>query len=408
MNRKERIALSIEHYSAPYLGGAEVHIYSLAIRLKEQYDVEVWAVQHEGESALEEQEGITIRRFAPEPQKLKALDRLKYKLLLNPLVKLKYLLHKRGLPSLGLSAVLSRLSTTEERWHQSRQSYSASLRSYAVKHQHEYRTIILATYCFFPCALLARDLGQRALMIPMLHDEPAAHRPLVAEAFRAVGQIAFNTTAEQALANGLYGKDIRGSIVGLGINLHQPTPYEELRAHFSLPERYIMYAGRISSAKGAKALQQLFLAYKRTYPQSQLKLLMVGKNRGKRLLRHPDIHYAGFVSDADKHALLQHAFAVVNPSFFESLSLILLEGLYYGKPVLVNAKCNVLEEHAQRCDAVLPYYNRDEFIAQLQSLESAPQRYAELSPLGRDYVEKHYNWADVMSRLYQAIESAPQ
>lgn len=45
-------------------------------------------------------------------------------------------------------------------------------------------------------------------------------------------------------------------------------------------------------------------------------------------LESPDaaeVIYTGFVSDEEKIAIIQHAFLVVNPSQYESLSLILLE-----------------------------------------------------------------------------------
>ena len=53
---------------------------------------------------------------------------------------------------------------------------------------------------------------------------------------------------------------------------------------------------------------------------------------------------------------------MVCPSPYESLSLLALEAMSVGTPVLVNARSEVLVEHCVRSNAGLYYSNKDEFV----------------------------------------------
>ncbi len=59
---------------------------------------------------------------------------------------------------------------------------------------------------------------------------------------------------------------------------------------------------------------------------------------------------------------LNAATIIVVPSPFESLSLLTLEGMAVGKPVVCNAHADVeLVDHCRRSNAGLFYSNREEF-----------------------------------------------
>lgn len=95
--------------------------------------------------------------------------------------------------------------------------------------------------------------------------------------------------------------------------------------------------------------------YKKKYSDSTLRLVLVGGLAMERF-EHPDVIYTGFVSDEEKMSILQHAEIVVNPSRYESLSLILLEAMSQKRPMLVNGHCKVLKEHCLKSDFALFYY----------------------------------------------------
>lgn len=124
-----------------------------------------------------------------------------------------------------------------------------------------------------------------------------------------------------------------------------------------MPEDYLLYVGRIDAIK-LNNIVDYFLGYKKKYIASRLKLVLVGGIFGK-TVEHPDIIYTGFVGDAEKVAIQLNAKVIVNPSKYESLSLILLETMSEGKAMLVNGQCNVLKEHCVKSDyAALYYMNR--------------------------------------------------
>ena len=59
--------------------------------------------------------------------------------------------------------------------------------------------------------------------------------------------------------------------------------------------------------------------------------------------QHPRIRHLGFLDDTDKFDAIAGAETLIMPSFFESLSMVALEAWALGRPVLANAKCDVLK-----------------------------------------------------------------
>ena len=74
---------------------------------------------------------------------------------------------------------------------------------------------------------------------------------------------------------------------------------------------------------------------------------MIG-NQVMSLPRDPDIRYLGMLSEQDKLDAMAAAAVLINPSPFESFSIVVLEAMLCGTPVLVNGRCDVLRGHVQR------------------------------------------------------------
>jgi glycosyltransferase involved in cell wall biosynthesis len=70
------------------------------------------------------------------------------------------------------------------------------------------------------------------------------------------------------------------------------------------------------------------------------------------------------------------------PSAFESLSIFVLEAWAYGTPVLVNAKCKVLEGQCRRSQGGLYYRDLAEFAAMMRLLMSQPALREQLGAAG--------------------------
>src|SRR6185312_5569548 len=93
---------------------------------------------------------------------------------------------------------------------------------------------------------------------------------------------------------------------------------------------------------------------------------------------------------------------VVVPSPFESLSLLALEALSVGTPILVNARSAVLVEHCVKSNGGLYYADRDEFIECLKILLGDGRLRETLGRNGREYVRRNYRWEVVLGR-YERI-----
>ena len=112
----------------------------------------------------------------------------------------------------------------------------------------------------------------------------------------------------------------------------------------------------------------------------------------------------GFVTDEEKRAIMMHSCLLVNPSKYESLSLIVLEALNDRVPVLVNGRCEVLKEHCIRSKgAVKCYTDEKSFCDALDIILSDPEVRAYMAGQGYDYYLRNYTWEKIMPRLYKAI-----
>jgi glycosyltransferase involved in cell wall biosynthesis len=166
-----------------------------------------------------------------------------------------------------------------------------------------------------------------------------------------------------------------------------------------------LYGGRIDPGKGCEELIEYFSAYVKEGGEATLALMGV---RLMILPEEPFIRFAGMLSDRERMQALEAATVVICPSPYESLSLLALEALSVGTPVLVNARSAVLVEHCVRSNGGLWYASQDEFIACLGLLVRDSRLRQRLGQNGRDYVAKHYRWDVVLAhyeRLFAKVRS---
>ena len=106
------------------------------------------------------------------------------------------------------------------------------------------------------------------------------------------------------------------------------------------------------------------------------------------LPEEPFINFAGMLSEQERLQALEAATVVVCPSPYESLSLIALEALAVGTPILCNARSDVLVDHCLRSNGGLFYRDRDEFVECLKLLVADERLRAAMGRSGREYVRK--------------------
>lgn len=407
-----KVAFVTVRYGIDINGGAECHARMLAERLTGRYEVEVLTTCVKnyvtGDNAYPEGtetlNGVLVRRFKAEPVEPEQLGHFARKT--RRVVRLRKNLFKLRL--LWIVAALHKRWTTriayDLREFKSSVFYSPALFRFIEEHQDEYAAFIPVTIDFPPVYYTTAIVPQKTIVIPTMHYQRAAFRPLQTHTFTRAAYIAFNTEAEQRLARRIFGPRMSPhGIVSVGCELAPSASWQDTVAKYGLPARYLLYVGRIDRDK-MQDIFRYFLAYKQTYPQSDLKLVLVGGIYCE-VPRHEDIVYTGFVDDHEKTAIMAHAEVVVNPSRFESLSLILLEAMTLQRPMLVNGHCAVLREHCKKSkQAALPYYGQKSFIRQLHKMDSAEWLRDVMGSKGKAYVQTHYSWTQIMDRLTACIE----
>ena len=124
--------------------------------------------------------------------------------------------------------------------------------------------------------------------------------------------------------------------------------------------------------------------------------------------RMPGVRYLGYLPDAKKLAAMAGACAVVCPSPYESLSIVLLEGLSLGAPALASARSPVLVDHCRRSNGGLYYEDTDEFVDALDLLVREPSLRERLGENGRRYVRENYRWDVVLAKYRGLIDTVAQ
>ena len=163
---------------------------------------------------------------------------------------------------------------------------------------------------------------------------------------------------------------------------------------------FALYGGRIDPGKGCEELIEYFSAYVNDGGEASLVLM------GLKLMPLPEepfINFAGMLSDQERLQALEAATIVVCPSPYESLSLIALEALAVGTPILCNARSDVLVDHCLRSNGGLFYRDRDEFVECMKLLVADERLRAAMGRSGREYVRRNYRWDVVLGKLDRMI-----
>ena len=410
---KENIAFVVVRYGLNINGGAEYHCRMLAERLTNDYNVEVLTTcvdnYRTGENLkFKEKEIINkviVRRFKTNPTHPE-LENF-YKKKAKPAYKLRRFLYKCHF--LAIASYFFPVWHFKEKEELealgSQVFHSPTLFNFIKENKNNYKAIIPITIDYSHAYYTTLYAPEKTIVIPTMHYHKTAFRSTLTQVFTKAAYIAFNTTAEQKLARKIFGMHMAPhSIVSVGIELSAPSDWAVTQEKYNLPDEYMLYVGRVDQGK-LNNVYTYFLNYKKVYPNSDLKFVLVGKQYSDPF-NHPDIIYTNFVEEQEKTSIIQHAKIVINPSLYESLSLILLEAMALKKAMLVNGNCNVLKEHCHKSNnAALYYTNEKSFIDKLHMLDSSTNLRLEMGEKGYSYVNSNYDWNIIMNKLKHVIEN---
>ncbi len=414
-----RIAFVVQRYGAEILGGSEYHCRLVAERLAARHEVEVLTTcardyitwQNEYPEGTDRVRGVTVRRFTnAHTRDIDAFNDYSDWIFANS--------HSRE---------------DEMRWLEMQGPWCPALLDYLERHHRSYDALIFFTYLYAPTVLGLQVDPNRSILVPTAHDEPAIHLEIYKDMFRLPGAVAFNTEVEKNFLKSTFeiraiaeetvgcgvdllqgeGEALPGSAPGAGDGEDDPESVDivaqikargvAFRRRHRLYGDFLLYGGRIDAGKGCEELLEYFTSYKELGGDAALVLM------GVKLMQLPEVpwvKFAGLLSERERLQALEAATAVVVPSPYESLSLLALEAMAVGTPVLCNGRSDVLVEHCRQSNAGLYYQNRDEFIECTALLLSDERLRRAMGRNGKDYVKRNYRWDVILAKYDRLIAAA--
>ena len=243
------------------------------------------------------------------------------------------------------------------------------------------------------------------ILQPTAHDEPAIWVRQYDTIFRLADAFMFFTPEERQIVADRFDFEPDGEVIGIGMDIHPRADPADFRRQCELgDDPYLLYVGRIDTAKGAHEAFRFFEAYKQRNPGS-LKFVLAGQAVFK-LPTHDDVVHVGFLDEAMKRSALAGCLALLQPSYFESFSIVLCEAWLQGRPALVQGRSEVLEGQARRSGGAIPFRGFAQFEAALDLLLGDEELAERMGAAGRRYVEKTYNWTTVLDEVERAVDVA--
>jgi glycosyltransferase involved in cell wall biosynthesis len=390
-----KLAVVVQRYGSDINGGAELHARFIAERLSAHADVRVlttcardyvsWRNElPEGEDRVN---GVTVERFRVarerDPQDFGARS----------------------------TQVFDCHHTLQDEldWLDSEGPTSPSLLARLKRARDEFDLILLFSVRYHHAYHGARAVPGRAVLIPTAERDPVLGLTIFQPIFRGVRAIMYNSFEERALINAAAGnEDVPGVVVGIGSEIPAVVNAERARQKFGLRNPFVIYVGRIDVNKGCADLFEYFTRYVAASDR-HLDLVLIGTPVLK-IPEHPRIRHLGFVNDQDKFDAMSAAELLIMPSHYESLSMVALEAWALGRPVMVNAKCDVLLGQCLRSNAGLFYETAEEFAGVLDRIRVDRALAAALGRNGRAYFERHYKWSVIVGKyldMFERLRSEP-
>ena len=261
----------------------------------------------------------------------------------------------------------------------------------------DYDLTLFWTFRYAPSYFGLPRVADRAILVPTAEDDPAVRLDVLQGFFRIPAGYLFLTPEEQALVSWRAGQRFsKAAVIGIGLDpvTTSPSP-DELRTH-GINDDYVLYLGRVDRNKGCDTLLDYFGRYASS-PGTPT-LLLAGPAK-MRIPEHPRIRALGYVSNDLREALIASARALIVPSRYESLSIVLLEAWNHGVPAVVNAECAVLDGQVRRANGGLSYRSFAEFSEAMAYLMTHERERGHFGRQGLAYVEREYRWPTVLARI---------
>ncbi len=380
---RKRIAFVIQRYHSEISGGAEALVRSYVQRLKDDFEITILTSccldYNEWRNDLPEgeqwEDGVRVIRFLSDQRRdAKRCADLTTQIYEQP--HQDFLLAANWLRSIGPEC--------------------AGLLNYIANFAREYDLFVFSGYLYFTTTYALPLVAHKAVLIPTAHEEDSLLRCNYFKGMMRMplGMI-YLTQTERELVQGRFDNaEIAHMVAGSGVQL--PCEIESS----SVTGDYFIYIGRVDETKDCGMLLRAWEAFRRDHAEATL--VLVGQI-SMEVPQNAGILCTGFVSEAEKYALLAGARALILPSRVESLSIVTLEAMALGIPVLLRRQCAVLREHAERSGAGLCFDTEAELCAQMDALDV--QTMEKMCTNGKIYIQNHYQWDKIIDGLKDFLQN---
>jgi glycosyltransferase involved in cell wall biosynthesis len=390
VSERPPIAFVVQRYGPEITGGSESLARALAERLAAEYQITVFTTcardyvtwRNELAEGSECIGGVEVLRFRAEEE--------------------------RDLASFNAFSeeLYARAHTEQEEllWLRRQGPYVPRLLEALAAGKDRFEAVVFFTYLYFPTYWGLKAAPERSILVPTAHDEPPLRFGIYAAMFEIPRALAFLTRPEEDLVRSRFR--LRGGpavVAGMGVETPGAPDVEGFRTRHHLGGPYVLYAGRIDAGKGCGEMITSYERYRRER-KGAAELILIGE-LAMPAPGLPGVRYLGFLSAEEKMAALAGARAVICPSPYESLSIVLLEGMSLGTPALASARSPVLKDHCLRSNGGLFYEDADEFVEALDLLVRDPRLQGALGENARAYVGENYRWEAVLARYRGLIEA---
>lgn len=378
-----KLACVVQRYGSDIAGGSEAHCRDLAERLAVRHEVTVltscardyvsWAnAVPAGESR---ERNVRVLRF--------------------PVLRKRRLKHFADLSD----EVFAGPTATErqDEWFRENGPEVPALLDHLRQHGRSYDVVLFWAFRYYPSYFGVPLVADRAVLVPTAEEDRAIDLDVLERFFQLPQGYIFLTPEEEQLVATRAGRLLKPStIIGTGLDPAGDTAADAERREHGISEPYVLYLGRIDRNKGCDTLLEYFQSFASA---ADAPLLVLAGPAKMRIPVHPRILPLGYVSDGMRNALLANTLALVVPSPYESLSIVLLEGWNHGVPALVNGRCKVLAGQVRRANGGLAFRSALEFAEALSYLLQHPAARVALGQQGRRYVDREYRWPIVLDRV---------
>jgi glycosyltransferase involved in cell wall biosynthesis len=267
----------------------------------------------------------------------------------------------------------------------------------------DYDLVLFWTFRYATSYFGLPRVARRAILVPTAEEDPAIRLEVLEEFFRKPAGYLFVTPEEETLVSARAGRPLKPSAtIGIGIDPAPPRHTTERLSIEGIDGDYVLYLGRVDRNKGCHTLLEYFATYAASSPAAPM-LLLAGPST-MQIPPQPRIRALGYVSNERRETLLANARALIVPSRYESLSIVLLEAWNHAVPALVNAECKVLEGQVRRASGGLTYRSAAEFHEALDCLVTSSGIRDRFGRQGLAYVEREYRWPTVLGRVEALLQ----